>query len=260
MSRSRSQIADRANTRRPARHTRRTGLRRLHRWLGVAAVAFVVVLSVTGIALNHSTDLDLDSRFLEDDWLLSWYGIAMPPVSTAVDTGAGFVSLVGDRLFVNQTETLRGIDGLKGAVHVNGDLIALTDSEVLFFSSSGDLIDRMPAEDGITGIGRAGATVTLLQSDGAISAFDPVTLDPVAAQDLLPVWSGRAELPGALRASIERAYRGTGVSLERLLLDVHSGRIFARAGTYGLDIVGVLLVVLATTGLLIWIKPKRKRK
>ena len=44
----------------------------------------------------------------------------------------------------------------------------------------------------------------------------------------------------------------------RLLLDVHSGRIFGRAGVLWVDVVGVLLGTLATSGTLMWLLHRRR--
>lgn len=38
----------------------RTWVRRLHRWAGVVALVFVLLLAATGIALNHTDEWRLD--------------------------------------------------------------------------------------------------------------------------------------------------------------------------------------------------------
>ena len=45
-----------------------------HRRLGVAAAFFVLVLVVSGIALNHSSAFGLDRNFVDWDWLMQAYG------------------------------------------------------------------------------------------------------------------------------------------------------------------------------------------
>ena len=52
--------------------------RRNHRFAGGTLVAFVLFLSLTGIALNHSTDLGLDRRYVTWNWLLDAYGMGLP--------------------------------------------------------------------------------------------------------------------------------------------------------------------------------------
>ena len=45
----------------------------MHRWLGLAAGAILVLLAVTGVLINHSPALGLDSANLRQTWLLSLY-------------------------------------------------------------------------------------------------------------------------------------------------------------------------------------------
>jgi hypothetical protein len=52
--------------------------------------------------------------------------------------------------------------------------------------------------------------------------------------------------------SLGLLYRGRGLSLERLLLDLHSGRVFPRTSPWLLDMVGIGLVALSLFGLLLW--------
>lgn len=47
---------------------------RWHRRIGITAAVFVVILSVTGIILNHNVTLGIDKNFITNEWLLEWYG------------------------------------------------------------------------------------------------------------------------------------------------------------------------------------------
>lgn len=49
-----------------------------HRYFGVAIALFVILLSVTGMLLNHTVQLALDKRYVQSNWLLGWYGISAP--------------------------------------------------------------------------------------------------------------------------------------------------------------------------------------
>ena len=61
-------------------------------------------------------------------------------------------------------------------------------------------------------------------------------------------------LPEAISKAISQAYLGEGLPLERILLDLHSGRLFGKIGVYVMDSAAVLMIVLTVTGLLIWIR------
>ena len=53
-------------------------LREWHRKLGIIAAFFIIFLSLSGVALNHTTALSLDHQPITDKWLLDHYGIAPP--------------------------------------------------------------------------------------------------------------------------------------------------------------------------------------
>jgi len=69
-------------------------------------------------------------------------------------------------------------------------------------------------------------------------------------------WSRAQLLPDAQRNVLNQEVRGGGLPLYRILLDVHSGRIFSDVGRFVMDGAAVLLIILSITGLWIW-WPKR---
>mgnify|MGYP001548171227 CR=1 FL=1 len=67
--------------------------------------------------------------------------------------------------------------------------------------------------------------------------------------------------PDTLRASVQHRLIGEPLTLERVLLDVHSGRILGAAGVWLADLVGLLLLVIAVSGCYVWLsKPGRFRR
>ena len=46
-----------------------------HRWLGLASALFLLSLSITGLALNHTEFLKLDQVQVKNSFLLKRYGI-----------------------------------------------------------------------------------------------------------------------------------------------------------------------------------------
>ena len=43
--------------------------------MGVSAAIFVILVTTTGILLNHTESFQFDSRHIQSDWVLDWYGI-----------------------------------------------------------------------------------------------------------------------------------------------------------------------------------------
>jgi uncharacterized iron-regulated membrane protein len=65
-------------------------------------------------------------------------------------------------------------------------------------------------------------------------------------------------VPDELLQSLQAKYRGRGLSVERVLADVHSGRIVNITGPYLMDAVGLLLIALSVTGIVMWARPRKK--
>ena len=211
------------------RQTNGNGLsrfRRNHRWAGATLAVFVLFLSLTGIAVNHSSDLGLDRRYVTWNWLLDAYGMGMPE-SYAGRVVTGPLVVVGDGRRVH-------------VLLASGDLVESID---LVGQLSG-AIERVGLADGRVIVAGGGS---LLRSDADVTEFEIWTDGQPSEID----WSAavRPDAPGL--EALEAAWRGRGVTVERVLLDLHSGRIFKLPGRVLLDIIAIGLILLSISGLVL---------
>jgi hypothetical protein len=65
-------------------------------------------------------------------------------------------------------------------------------------------------------------------------------------------WSRPGSLDARRLSELRRDYRQHMISPERVLLDIHTGRILGRIGPWIVDLSAVVLLVLAITGFWIW--------
>ncbi|MGH8167872.1 MAG: PepSY domain-containing protein [Woeseiaceae bacterium] len=239
---------------------RRSWVRRVHRWFGLAALLFVLLLSATGIALNHTSAWRLDERYLRWPWLLDAYGIEAPTPSASFADGNHRATQLGRRLYLDGRDLARDIDELAGTV-VTGDFVVVaTDQDVFVLTTSGELVERMSlAADlpaGIGAIGRAAGRVAV-HSGVSLFRFDEhlVNLEPWTGNAVAnPQWSIPSPPAADELSAIQDLYRGRGVTVERLLADLHSGRIITRFGPLLMDAVAVLLILLSLSGLWMWMQ------
>ena len=75
-----------------------------------------------------------------------------------------------------------------------------------------------------------------------------------------PDWSVPSAIPDDLKQAITHQYRGEGPSLERLLLDLHSGRFFGPVGVLIYDLIALALGFLAISGLVLWARGRGNGK
>ena len=246
------------------RRPRHVGLLwRWHRRLGVLAAFFVLVLSATGIVLNHTAELGLDRRFIDWPWLSKAYGDDSGNLP-AFQLGEHWLTRAANgRVYFDAQEVAPCSGKLVGAV-VSGELLyAGCAEELLLITDRGELIESVNAS---TGLPVPLQAVGLIESQIVVQAGGIWWLADLDLMD----FSHRApaggavirqlvpdQLPDAMRAKIPVPDQW--LSWERLLLDLHSGRIFGRVGVVWVDGVGVLLAGLAMSGIAMWWLHRRRR-
>lgn len=248
------------------RHRRRlVGLLWLwHRRVGLLAAIFVVALSATGILLNHSARLGLDSSFVDWPWLTRLYGEDSPDLN-AFRLGDQWVFRAPDgRVYLDAREVAPCSGKLVGAVAASELLLAGCAEELLVITPAGELLESVSAATGLPvplqGIGLIDDRVAV-QAEGAWWYADieqMVFNQRVQAGDSAIVQRVPDVLPTHIRAQIPAPQRW--LSWERLVLDLHSGRLFGRMGVAVVDGIGVLLITLATSGSLMWWLRRRRER
>ncbi|MDH3871185.1 MAG: PepSY domain-containing protein [Gammaproteobacteria bacterium] len=228
-----------------------------HRYIGLAAALFVVVLALTGLVLNHTEELALDERHVKNGPLLDWYGVHAPASISSYRADEHILSTVGGQVYWN-TKRVPQIDGpLLGALKLSDLVVAAVEGSLLLFTLEGDLIERLGGSAGVPAgmqaIGLAAAGKLAIRAAHGFYRTDSDFLEWHETDSLDDVtWSSAIETPDALHAALVDAYRGSGLSLERVLLDLHSGRILGNWGVYLMDAAAILFLLLAITGVWLW--------
>ena len=227
-----------------------------HRHIGIISALFVILLAGTGLLLNHTEELALDSRHVPSGLLLDWYGIKAPSSMPGYRVGSHTISEVGTRIYWDTTLMPQVSPPLRGAIAVQDMIIIGTDGQLVLFTSDGELIERMGKSDGTPagiqslGINTGGDLVVrtatgILQADSTFLKWRESTDTPIH-------WSVPVQPVPELRKALQQAYRGSGLTLERVLLDIHTGRILGSHGTYLIDAAALLFLALAISGVWLW--------
>lgn len=247
----------------PDNHARRRIGVILHRWhrrLGVAAGLFVLWLAGSGIALNHSADLGLDRSAVSAPWIIRLYGLHAAIPDRGYLTARHW--LVG-----NEVQTV--LDGRLLAVALPGTLGLIASGDLLFaanastlalFDAQGRLVESLHDADlPITSIHRigqgCGAVVIADEQGHRFFSRDGLTWSPCAGAI---VWSTSVALPAVIQARAANLLRPQ-LPTERVLLDAHSGHIFGRYGSFVMDTVGVLFILIALSGLWMFLRHHLRR-
>jgi len=205
-------------------------LHRWHRRFGITIALIVLLLVITGILLNHTTELDLGHRYINSAWLLDWYEIKpdKPPVNYRVDDIN--VTLMGDRLYFNEYELLESVRQLHGAVALDAMVIIGLDSQLLLVDRRGQLIDQLDGMDGVpSGMRQLGVDQNkqlIIRAAHGDYRLDFRSIHWEEEDKIQAQWSQPGQISPELNQILLDRYRGSGLPVERVLLDMHSGRIF----------------------------------
>ena len=235
----------------------RQKFRRFHRWVGVPALVFVLFLATSGITLNHASDLGLDRRYVDWSWLLGAYGIQSPEPSASYADGGIRGTLLGEHLFLDGKDTGQRMPGLAGVVAIDILVLAAGERTAHVFLASGELVEAIDLSAAIPGpierIGRVNGRAViqsnneLFRSDEGTASFEPWGSEPVT--DIQ--WSRASPLGTEELAVLDAAWRGRGVTIERVLLDLHSGKLLGLPGTLFMDLVALCMIILGLSGLML---------
>lgn len=233
-----------------------------HRQMGILMALFLVLLTVTGIVLNHALELDLDRSYIPESLAAVIYGADGSEVIIFTDDD-DYVIWTNDRVYWRQT-LVGSLDGtLIGSVRLNGELVVASASEIVLITPDGQVAERISASflpGELSGLGMSAEGRLVLGSNG--SAFEAsADLTIFSEFDGEMTYSRPLEdAPRSLADFLTQIDQTRTVSWQRFLSDLHTGRIFGSLGPFFFDLVALLLLSLATTGIVLWVRVRRRQR
>lgn len=194
-------------------------LRSWHKWLGVAVALPVVTIGVTGVLLGHK-DLTKDLR-----QTLSWFGGPTDLKPVAADSAVDPSSPTGDI----------GRDAAIAIAERQWDGANAKDAE----------IKRTELTSFYRVKGEKGRELYVAAATGEV--FDKRGFEKQKEADKRFVESRKKDR--------ERAEKGGKGDWQKLVKDIHTGRVFGRYGRFVSDAIAIVLLFLAGSGLYMWVKP-----
>lgn len=248
-------------------------LRDWHKRAGLFAFLFLGWLGASGILLNEASDLNLNGVRVGWPWLMSIYGLRAEPPRSGLAAGGHWLAQAGDNTVLDGHPLAQAVAAPLGFVAASEPgaadkqmLYLAQGDSLLLLRPDGTRVDelRMPPLP-IGAIRRIGSipsspgsiaiqgSDTAYQSDDEGESWKPVPATAVS-------WSVQQPLPAQQR-SLLLPYSRPSVSAQQMLVDLHSGRLFGRFGTYVIDAVGLAALLLATSGVwMMWRTSSARRK
>jgi len=234
-----------------------------HRRIGVSAALLVLVLAITGILLNNSVLLNLDGKSVRLGWLLTWYGIAAPEL-TGYEVNQQWLGVANGTAVYRTHGLIADCNGsVLAAMALDSQTLVICEREILSLSQQLELMERIDASYGLpenlTAAGYCDGELCL-QAQSIYHGIDLEQLTwPVitGVHNFAPISYG--DLPKAQAAIFVDLFRGQDLTWERVMLDLHSGRLFGSFGYWLMNFSAVAFILLAGSGLWLWLSRERAR-
>lgn len=237
--------------------------RRLHRWLGIVLLIPLVVACVTGMILNHTVDLDLSNRNTVSAWIQARYGMNLEgePQAFGLD-GKAYAATWDGRIF-HRSALIDDNSPLAGAVPLRDGTAVVTSSAVHYFGLDGELVETIGSVSiPATPISRAGRTpdltLVLDTPSGIFTSDENLISFAESSDDQETAWSAVVTPSKSDLNTWKTAFSGDGIPLDRVILDIHSGRIFGSVGKWIYDITVIGVLILSATGFVLFLRARRR--
>lgn len=241
----------------------------LHRRIGVVLVWIVVWLAITGVLLNHSDQLQLSDIKIQSPWVLKLYGLEPEPLKEGYHWRQKWWVELADAYYVDGLIFPHYQGHLVGGIALPGLLLVATSEAVIVLTAEGEQLETLGAVHGLTGqfqqLGMWKDQPVLRTSTGMfIGSADAVSWQPLSVSVSAVQWSERSPLPLELVERLSAITSATSsdsgeITLEKLVLDLHSGRLFGSWSWLMLDLFALLLVSGAGSGFVIWLKLRGRK-
>jgi len=216
---------------------------------------------VTGVVLNHAAELGLDNRHVYASWLARWYGISAERPRHAFRSGGHDLIAANGRWVLDGRLSGEKFPPPIGLVELADMVVVASSTSLYLYGKDGVLIDRLErnALPGVPvqAIGAGASQLILRTASGTFESSDALSWKR-APRDAI-AWSSPADLSAAEGERYAQMLE-PGVSVQRVLLDVHSGRFAGRYGPLVVDLLAVFLSVLSLSGAWLFFKRKHRRE
>ena len=230
-------------------------LYKLHRYIGLSSAIVLLMLAVTGIALNHTDELKLDSQMIQSKAILDWYAIKPPENIKSFATKNHWITQINQQLYFDHSVLLKNENSLLGAIETDDFIVAALSNSLLLLSLQGELIEQTPL-NAVEKMGLTNQQHVVIKSSKDIRISDDGLLSWHPYNNEQVLWSKITQAPEVITQDLKTNFRSSILPLERVILDIHSGRFFGTVGVIIVDISGIFLIILALSGCAIWIKHK----
>jgi hypothetical protein len=224
---------------------------RWHKRVGLLLALPLIPIVVSGFFLNHTASLNLAKVSITSPSLLQAYGISLPELQSITLEGTRLVGDANNNIYMSNQFLTQCRGKITGAMTWQTYYVIACENELLLISRIGEIQERINSTYGlpvpIHRIGNCDDSICI-ESHGVTYVADLEQLNWPATNDAVEWNTPKSYVvePDQLK-NID-----SGLTLERVLQDVHSGRIWGGVGIFLVDLIGIFLLFLALSGAWLW--------
>jgi len=236
-------------------------MHKIHRYIGFIISPIIILMSITGILLNHTNELELDKKAMPQSVARLFYGVE--------NYQAAYFNRAGVRVYRDQAGRIVSNDkslgvcdtALLSVEQLGNQLVVVCANKLLFLNLAGELLEQAGASLGValpfTGT-QVHGDLLMLAHDQDVWALNPETLhiEQIESAVLIKLFDAGVLNRQTLLAN-NRAAQPVDLSVERLMLDLHAGRLLGPMGVWLLDIAAIALLLMVISGICTWRKRKK---
>lgn len=236
-----------------------------HRRLGVGAAIILIFVAITGVVLNHGAALDLDKPKANNWFVRTLYSQTPNNPPQSFQIGRQWLTDIDGRLYVDGKDIGRLSQNAVGAVQLDRVVIVASPTDVHLYTNEFFLVEALTAAQIPGAIKRLGVTANgdiLIETGSAKFRGDANLAQWEESLGEAPdvTWSVAVEPAHAVTDSALAAFGAQGVPLDRLILDLHSGRLFGGFGVFIVDLAALVMVFLSISGAIVFFKKSGQRR
>jgi hypothetical protein len=214
----------------------------------------VVMLALTGWALNHTGTLRLADRNISIGWLVDWYGIGDPSTVDVYIAGTQRLAWVDGNLYLDDSLLAESIEQPVGIVADAGLVYVFTPVTLTIFGVGGVQVEHVYLDTAIQRVSPVTDGAVILATTRGPLRMELRSLEMSEAVGTYLTWLKPLNLQDKDFVYWAAVHKSRLISVERFLLDLHSGRLFGRGGVWIMDAFALAFLILAVTGIIAWIK------
>ena len=199
---------------------------RIHRFLGITLVIFLLILSVTGTLLQHAEDFGIRKKFISSSLASSLYNIKSCTVASSKIENK-WISLCNSNLYFQENKIINNINSINTIFKKNSNyIIQYNMSHEIKLSEAGVILNMRH-------------------------------LDKQTTTKLKKIKLKNNIAPENLRKKIKDISISKTITYERIAVDIHTGRLIGIVGVTLVDLVTIGLIILSMTGTYSWLRHKK---